>query len=122
MVDRAQALGFGCANVLMQDLVARLVAKRPDPAPLREVQALARSALSSAGYDIVDATATMFVYARAPGGNDIRFVEALGNEGVLAMPSSLCHEPRHFRLALNFASERLAEAMPAFKRVRERQH
>ena len=111
LVDRSRSMGFGCPNTLMQEVAVRLVALQPDTNWLRESQQFVRAVLVAGGFDVVEAAATMFVYARAPIPDDWHFVRQLGSNGVLALPSTLFHEPGHFRLALNVSRSRL-EALP----------
>lgn len=113
LVERVRAMGFGCPNTLMQDVAVRLLGQSPDVAWVREAQSFVRDRLRDSGYEVVDAAATTFVYARAPGGDAWRFVDRLARRGVLALPSPLCHEDGHFRLALNVGRRELEPAAVA---------
>ena len=64
------------------------------------------------GYDVLDGQATPFLYARcARGADDMAFVSELARAGLLAMPSTVFHEPGWFRLALNAPRDQLDRAL-----------
>ena len=117
LVERSRARGFGSPNALMQELAVRLLGKRPDLTGMAQAQRLVRDRLVALGYELCDAAATMFVYGRAPGGDTWRFVDELARLGVLALPSALCHEDGHFRLALNVDAAELEPALDGFGEV-----
>jgi aspartate aminotransferase len=115
-VDRAlRATGVCAPTALMQRLVGDIASWVPDHRALQADQARMRRGLLDIGYEVIPGQATSFVYVRCPPGkDDWAFVEALSGHGVLAMPSSLFHEPDHFRLALNSASADLSEIIRRF--------
>jgi len=105
-----RSTGFCAPTALMQRLVTELADLSPDYEALRQDQLVLRETLTRLGYDAVPGQATAFVYVRCPDGfDDWTFVERLARGGLLAMPSSLFHEPGYFRLALNVGPDRLDE-------------
>jgi aspartate aminotransferase len=110
-VVRALRAGGHCApTALMQEFAARVAALDPDLGALREDQARFRELLGAARLDVVPGAGTAFVYARCPAGlDDWATAERLAAHGVLAMPSSVFHEPGHIRFALNVGPERFGE-------------
>ncbi|MBZ6093503.1 aminotransferase class I/II-fold pyridoxal phosphate-dependent enzyme [Streptomyces olivaceus] len=109
-LDRAMRAGGYCApTALMQRLVTEIADFEPDCGPLRRDQLAVRSLLDELGYRAVPGQGTAFVYVRCPQGDDWTFVEELAGRGLIVMPSSVFHEPGHFRLALNLGPERHAE-------------
>ncbi|MFI6823494.1 aminotransferase class I/II-fold pyridoxal phosphate-dependent enzyme [Micromonospora sp. NPDC050187] len=112
-VERAaRSTGVCAPTVLMQQLAAALVDLEPDTAPLRGDQLRLRRLLTELGHRPVPADGTAFVYLPCPNGvDDWEAVRRLAGEGLLAMPSSLFHEPNHFRLALNVGSDRFDEVL-----------
>ncbi|WP_238412191.1 aminotransferase class I/II-fold pyridoxal phosphate-dependent enzyme [Saccharothrix deserti] len=108
-VDRAlRATGTCAPTALMQHLVAEVADMVPDQTSLRQDQQRVRAELAQIGYDVIPAQATPFVYVRCPhDADDWSYVETLRRRGVLAMPSTVFHEPNHFRLALNTGPETL---------------
>lgn len=111
-IERAmRSTGFAAPTALMQHLVMRIADWEPEHESLGDDQRWIRARLSDAGYDVVPGQGTAFVYVRCPEGvDDSEFVRRLAGLGVLAMPSSLFHEPGYFRLALNTARPQLAVA------------
>jgi aspartate aminotransferase len=107
-----RATGACAPTALMQLLVTEMADWVPDQRPLREDQLRIRRALDEIGYDVVAAQATHFVYVRCPHDmDDWPFVELLSRHGVLALPSSVFHEPGYFRLSLNGERTELSEAV-----------
>lgn len=111
-VDRAlRATGTCAPTALMQLLATELADWTPDHSSLREDQLWIRRALRECGYEVVAGQATGFVYVRCPHGlDDWSFVEELSRHGVLALPSTVFHEPGYFRLSLNCERDELREA------------
>ncbi|MFB8033705.1 aminotransferase class I/II-fold pyridoxal phosphate-dependent enzyme [Streptomyces sp. NPDC056004] len=105
-----RSTGVCAPTALLQLLIPRIVDLEPDGASLREDQLALRRVLVDTGYAPVEADATAFVYAPCPrGATDWEFVTALARHGLLAMPSSLFHEPGFFRMALNVGSSQFRE-------------
>lgn len=98
-------------TALMQHLAAELADHIPDLGPLRDLQQRTRARLREAGYDVVQAYATPFVYIRVPNGDEIAFTALTARRGVLVMPSTVFHERGYFRLAINTDSEELERAL-----------
>lgn len=104
--------GHYAPTSVMQQVAARLAPLRADCSRLAADQRHVRDALAARGYEVVDADATAFVYARCPAGcDDVAFVRRLAGRGLLAMPSSLFHESGYFRLALNGSRDVLDRAL-----------
>jgi aspartate aminotransferase len=112
-VDRClRGTGFCAPTTLMQLLVIEMADWVPDQRSLGEDQVRVREALGEIGYEVVAGQATYFVYVRCPHGmDDWSFVELLSRHGVLALPSSVFHEPGYFRLSLNSDRGVLSEAV-----------
>lgn len=103
--------GHCAPTSLMQHMAGALADFTPELKPLADLQHHVRHRLRHAGYEVIDANATRFVYAEAPTSDDIGFVTLLARHGVLAMPSTLFHEPGYFRLALNVDGDALRGAL-----------
>jgi aspartate aminotransferase len=122
LVERSRTMGFGCPNTLMQEVGSRLLRLDADTRWLADAQRFARGVLVANGYEVIDASATMFVYARAPIADDWRFVAWLAEAGVLVLPSSLFHEPGYFRISLNVSERQLEAIADALAGVARRTH
>jgi aspartate aminotransferase len=110
--------GHCAPAALTQHLASALAGYTPQLGPIADLQRHARGRLRDAGYEVVAAQATRFVYAQAPIADDTQFVRALARRGVLAMPSAVFHEPGHFRLALNVADAALDRALDVLAGLR----
>jgi aspartate aminotransferase len=108
---RLRVSGFCAPTAVMQQVAGRLCDLEPDCRALAEDQRRLRAALAAAGYAVVPGEGTAFVYVRSPDPDEVAFTTRLARDhGVLAMPSSIFHEPGFFRLALNVGGDRLAAA------------
>lgn len=118
-VERAmRSTGFCAPTALMQRLIPRIADLAPDVRSLADDQRWARRRLTEIGYRVIDGQGTAFVYAECPDGtDDEQFVRELAECGVLAMPSSIFHEPGCFRLALNTERAELDEALRRLARL-----
>jgi aspartate aminotransferase len=111
-LERALRVGGYCApTTLMQLLASRLAGLVPATDELARMQRLTREQLVAAGYQVVRAEATTFIYVRVPHGDEAAFVARAADQGVLVMPSSIFHEPGYFRIALNVGPPELGEAV-----------
>lgn len=110
-------MGFCAPTALMQRAICRLLDYRPPLDRLAALQHTVRSKLKGLGYEACDAEATFFVYVKSPIADDLKFVELLAAHGVLVLPSTLFHEPGHFRLSLTARPESLVAALPVFDRA-----
>jgi aspartate aminotransferase len=110
--------GHCAPTALMQHLAGALAGFTPRLGLIADLQRRARGRLRGAGYEVVEAQATRFVYARAPISDDTEFVRLLAHRGVLAMPSAVFHERGHFRLALNVADAALDRALDVLADLR----
>ncbi|MGH3901302.1 MAG: aminotransferase class I/II-fold pyridoxal phosphate-dependent enzyme [Pseudonocardiaceae bacterium] len=122
MLEAGMRITGHCAPTsLMQHMAGALTDFTPELKPLAELQHHVRHRLRHAGYEIVDAKATRFVYAEAPTSDDIGFVTLLARHGVLAMPSTIFHESGYFRLAINVEGDALQGALDVLTYVRTKE-
>jgi aspartate aminotransferase len=101
----------------MQLLASRLVGLVPKTDELARMQRFTREQLAAAGYEVVPAEATTFVYVRVPHGDEAEFISRTADHGVLVMPSSIFHEPGYFRIALNVGLPELEQAVARLAHV-----
>jgi aspartate aminotransferase len=109
--QRLRVSGFCAPTALMQQVAGQLSELEPDFGSLGADQARLRTRMAELGYAVTPAHGTTFLYARSPHPDEVAFTTHLALEhGLIAMPSSVFHEPGHFRLALNVTGDRLDEA------------
>jgi aspartate aminotransferase len=107
-------LGFVNAPALMQRLVARLQGVRLDPATYQRRRDRVLGALWEMGYECVRPEGAFYLFPRAPGGDDLRFYEALARHLVLVVPGTGFGTPGFFRIAYCVEDEVLDRALPRF--------
>lgn len=86
-----------------------------------EVYASRRNAmaevLEQGGYDFQMPAGAFYFFPKAPGGDDIAFVNRLLDEKILAVPGSGFGWPGHFRLAFCVDEDVIRRAAPGFARA-----
>lgn len=112
-----RTLGFVNAPVLGQQLVEQLIDTSVDVAIYdRRRQAMA-AALRRAGIEFAMPRGAFYFFPVAPGGDDLRFVNLLLEENVLAVPGRGFGFPGHFRLTFCVDEKVIERAAPAFERA-----
>ncbi len=94
-----RVLGFVNAPALMQRVLPRILRESVDVATYAERRDTLCEGLRIAGYEFVTPQGGLFVFPKAPGGDDMAFVRRLQNHGVLAVPGRGFGTPGYFRLA-----------------------
>ena len=74
-------------------------------------------ALERWGYRLTRPEGTFYLWGAAPGGDAVRFADALAERGVLVMPGTLFERPGDFRISLTANAEMIERALPAFQAV-----
>ena len=113
-------LGFVNAPALMQKIIACLQGASVDIALYRRKRDLLCEGLADAGYDFVTPPGTFYLFPRTPVADDVKFVQALQDELILVVPGSGFMGSGHFRIAFCVDDDTIVNALPGFKRVRER--
>ena len=110
-------LGFVNAPAMMQRVVAKLQGETVDIAEYARKRELICDGLERLGYEFIKPKGTFYLMPKAPGGDDVAFVQALQDELVLAVPGSGFGLPGHFRLSFCVPDETITGAMPGFERA-----
>jgi len=113
-------LGFVNAPALMQRVIASLQGESVDISEYARKRDLLCDGLADCGYGFVKPSGAFYLFPRTPSPDDIKFVQALQEELILAVPGSGFGGPGHFRIAFCVADETIINAMPGFKRVMEK--
>lgn len=108
-----RSLGHATPTALMQRAIARLLDLEADLGTIGARRSMAVRALEHAGYAVSPGRHTMFVYARAPSGDDFELAESAARAGVLVLPSSVFHEPGAFRITVTAGEQALARGLGA---------
>jgi aspartate aminotransferase len=110
-------LGYVNAPALMQLAVARVLGQSVDVELYRRNRDALYEGLFELGYELMRPEGTFYLFPKAPGGDDLRFVDALRKELVLAVPSRGFGLQGYFRLAYCVEPEVISRAMPGFERA-----
>ena len=94
---------------------------RVNPGPLSlpaQPQAGMAEVLKNAGYEFQMPAGAFYFFPKAPGGDDVAFVNRLVEERVLAVPGSGFGCPGYFRLAFCVGEEVIRKAADGFAKAR----
>lgn len=118
LVRWARILGFCTPTALMQAVVPELLQLRHDLGPIDEWRRLVTGELTSAGYRVTPADATLFVYVATPEGrDDFDFAWRLAEAGTLVLPAPVFHHRGHFRLSLTGGARMLEGGLESLRRL-----
>ena len=110
-------LGYVNAPALMQRVVSRIQGISVDVEIYRRKRDLLCSALSSMGYAFDVPQGAFYVFPRAPGGDDLAFVQALQKELILVVPGRGFGLPGYFRIAYCVDTPVIERSLDGFQRV-----
>jgi aspartate aminotransferase len=112
-----RTLGFVNAPTLGQRLVEALVDATVDVGVYDRRRKAMAAALQAAGIPFAMPKGGFYFFPAAPGGDDLKFVQLLLEENVLAVPGRGFGTPGHFRLVFCVDEQVIARAAPAFERA-----
>jgi aspartate aminotransferase len=110
-------LGFINAPAIWQWVIAEVAGLQVDPAPYQEKRDLLWEGLTRFGYEVTKPQGTFYMFPKAPMPDDLAFVRALMDEGVLAVPGAGFGRPGYFRLSLTIPKPTIERALPGFERA-----
>ncbi len=113
-------LGFVNAPALMQRVVGSMQGISVDISAYARKRELLCGGLADLGYEFVKPAGAFYLFPITPIPDDVKFVRALQEELILAVPGSGFGGPGHFRIAFCVEDDTIVNAMPGFKRVMER--
>jgi len=113
-------LGFVNAPAMMQRVLPLLHGASVDIDAYRRKRDIFCKGLASAGYCFTTPPGAFYLFPRSPIEDDVKFVQALQEELILAVPGSGFGGAGHFRLAFCVEDQSIVKSIPAFKRVMER--
>jgi aspartate aminotransferase len=112
-------LGFVNAPALMQRVVASLQGERVDISAYARKRDILCDGLAACGYEFVRPSGAFYLFPKTPIPDDVKFVQKLQQEMILAVPGSGFGGPGHFRIAFCVDDETITRALPGFKQVIE---
>ena len=111
----SRMLGFVNAPAVGQKMLKYLLGKQAD----MEVYARRRKAmaklLQEAGYEFTMPEGAFYFFPKAPGGDDVAFIETLARHRVLGVPGTAFGMPGYFRLTFCVDEAVINRAAPGFK-------
>ncbi len=110
-------LGFVNAPALMQKAVAASLGLTADVDAYRRKRDLLCPALVKMGYKLLEPAGTFYAFPRAPGGDDLAFVDRLLAERVLVVPGRGFGLAGYFRIAFCVDDAVIQRALPGFERA-----
>jgi aspartate aminotransferase len=120
MTMSTTGLGYTNAPALMQRAIAELKGITVDPEIYRKKRDLLAVPLREMGYDFILPKGTFYLFIKAPGGDDMKFVEHLLQEKILVVPGSGFNMPGYFRISYCVDDSVIRGALEGFKRAIEK--
>jgi aspartate aminotransferase len=112
-----RTLGFVNAPALMQRVVSLIQGVSVDVEIYRRKRDLFCTALLSMGYELTVPEGAFYIFPKAPGGDDLAFVQALREELVLVVPGRGFSMPGYFRIAYCVDTPVIERSLPGFQRA-----
>lgn len=112
-------LGYVNPPVIGQQIMGHALGSHVDKRIYEQRRKAMAEVLSNAGYEYLMPKGAFYFFPKAPGGDDVAFVNRLVKELVLAVPGSGFGQPGFFRLAFCVDESVIRAAEPGFKRARE---
>ncbi|MDD6087758.1 MAG: pyridoxal phosphate-dependent aminotransferase [Desulfovibrionaceae bacterium] len=112
-----RVLGFVNPPVIGQHIMAGALGSQVDVEVYRKRRDLMASILQDAGYEFRMPQGAFYFFPKAPGGDDVAFVNRLVKERILAVPGKGFFGPGYFRLAFCVEDEVIARSAEGFKKA-----
>ena len=112
-----RTLGFVNAPVIGQRLAMALLNETVDLAIYDRRRRLMAQVLTDAGVEFVMPRGAFYFFPKAPGGDDLKFVDVLQNELILAVPGRGFGMAGHVRLSCSVDEAIIARSADGFKRA-----
>ena len=114
-----RTLGFVNAPALIQRAIPKVLGTTVDIGEYARKRELLCSGLKNCGYEVNKPSGTFYLFIKSPLEDDIKFIELLQKQLVLAVPGSAFGCPGYFRLSYCVEDQTILNAMPAFKTALE---
>ena len=112
-------LGYVNANALMQRTIARLQGMSVDIDVYQKRRDLLYNGLIDAGFEVNKPEGAFYLFPKVPGGDDLKMVDALQRENILAVPGRGFALPGYIRLTYCVGEDVIRRSLPGFKKVME---
>lgn len=115
-----RTLGYVNAPVVGQKLAAAICDTTVDLEIYRRRRDLMADVLKGAGIEFTMPKGAFYFFPKAPGGDDSKFVDALLEEKILAVPGSGFGKPGYIRLSSSVDEKIIERSREGFKRASEK--
>lgn len=113
-------LGFVNAPALMQRILVKLQGVTVNVAEYRSKRDSLCRALAEAGYSFIKPEGAFYLFPKSPVADDVKFVNMLLQENILAVPGTGFGTPGHFRLAYCVTDRVIEGSSEGFRRAIQR--
>jgi aspartate aminotransferase len=110
-------LGFVNAPALMQRVVAELLDVSVDCSIYQRRRELFCNILTEAGYEFIPPKGAFYIFPKSPLDDDVKFVQLLQEQKILAVPGQGFGCPGYFRLAFCVEDEVITASAAAFSKA-----
>ncbi len=110
-----RTLGFVNAPALMQRVVAQLQSVTIDLDWYRRKRDLLYKELTRMGYEVTYPDGAFYIFPKAPGGDDIAFIDKLKEKRVLVVPGTGFGRSGYFRISYCVMDDKIEGALPLFE-------
>lgn len=112
-----RVLGYVNAPAVMQKVVAEMLGKSVDIDFYRKKRDRLCEILGNIGYEFNKPEGAFYLFVKAPGGDDLKAVEALQKENILVVPGRGFGTPGYFRIAFCVADSVIEGSAKGFERA-----
>jgi len=115
ILGAGRALGYICAPMMFQRLIAECASVRPDVTPYLENRNLLYDTLTEIGFTCVKPMGAFYLFAKAPNGDSCAFSELAKTFGLLLVPADDFGADGWVRIACCVQNKMIKRSIPAFK-------
>lgn len=115
ILGAGRALGYVCAPVLFQRVVAECIDAKPNIWEYKQNRDLLYGALTEIGYECVQPDGAFYLFVKALGGDANAFSQKAKEYGLLIVPGEDFAAPEWVRIAYCVDRETIQKAIPSFK-------
>ena len=116
----ARAGGHVCAPSLLQKVIARCAALRPDLDAYDRNRKALYQGLTEMGYEMAKPDGAFYLFIKAPGGDANAFSEKAKKKDLLVVPGDGFGCPGYFRICYCVSYDMIQKSLPVFKALIEK--
>ncbi len=111
----ARAGGHVCAPSLLQKVIARCAALRPDLEAYDRNRKTLMNGLKEMGYEMAQPDGAFYLFIKAPGGDAVAFSNKAKEHDLLVVPGDGFGCPGYFRICYCVSYQQIVKSLPVFK-------